>query len=78
MDNFKVALSAEVSVGKAAGLYEPRTNDDDSEGKTVDPAQLSTGELRKRLARVSGILTAPVVEQPADPPLDDDEENNEV
>lgn len=52
-ENWKVALSAEVAVGKAAGLYEPRLPDD-GKGDNVDPAKLTTEELRQRLAKAIG------------------------
>lgn len=58
-DNFKVALSAEVQIGKAAGLYDPKTPDGDSGGKDVDPATLTTDQLRARLAGVQKAIAAP-------------------
>ncbi len=46
--NYRIALSAEISVGKAAGLYERVAEQANDGGE--DLAALSTEELRKRLA----------------------------
>ena len=74
-DNFKVALSAEVQIGKAAGLYDPKPlGDDDPGAETVDPTKLTTEELRRRLAKAIG-ATIPAKELP---PPEDDEDSEEV
>lgn len=59
--NYRIALSAEISVGKAAGLYE-RIAEPASNNGEDDLAALSTDELRKRLAALGttpAILTGP-------------------
>lgn len=56
-ENFKVALSAETQIGKAAGLYDPKVPDGDDGSKDVDPTTLSTDQLRARLAGVKAALT---------------------
>lgn len=49
-DNFKTALSAEVAVGKAAGLYENLGPEDPDNGAALpDPASLTTEQLRAQL-----------------------------
>ena len=65
-DNFKIALSAETQIGKAAGLYDPKTPDGDGGGKDVDPTTLTTDQLR---ARLTGLSQAKIVDPPK---LEDD------
>jgi hypothetical protein len=71
-ENWKTALSAEVAVGKAAGLYEPKTTDDSSSNEK--PEQLSTQELRRRLGSMGSPLPAQITEKI----LDELEESEEV
>lgn len=63
-ENWKVALSAEVAVGKAAGLYE--TIDPDGESaKTkalAPPENLTNDQIRQRLAQLQNSLPAPSTE----------------
>lgn len=56
-ENWKVALTAEVAVGKAAGLYENMSREDPIDNSKAE--QLSTEELRKRLANMGRALPAP-------------------
>jgi hypothetical protein len=76
-DNFKVALTAEVQIGKAAGLYDPKPFGDDDEGDgPVDPTTLSTDQLRRRLAGMIGAEIKPTqksLPSPSVENLDDDE-----
>lgn len=73
-ENLKIALPAEVALGKAAGLYLPKPVDVNDPMIGGDPTRLSTEELRQRLARATNILTAPVDDQPADPSIDFDDD----
>lgn len=58
-DNYKVALSAEIAVGKAAGLYE-NIREEDGDGKALpDPTSMSTEQLKAQLAKA---LPAPGTE----------------
>lgn len=54
-ENWKVALTAEVAVGKAAGLYEPR-KEEESNPEKGEAQKLTTDELRKRLASMKPSL----------------------
>lgn len=75
-DQLKLALTSEVALGKAAGLYEPKGLPDPNEGST-DASKLSTEDLRKRLANVSKALAAPVhSDVPEDPPVEDPSDPN--
>jgi hypothetical protein len=76
-DNFKVALSAEIQLGKVAGHYDPKPlGDDDSDPNSVDPTKLTTDELRRRLAKAIG-ATIPPEALPA-PESEPDEDSDEV
>ena len=56
-ENWKIALSAETQLGKAAGHYDPKPlGDDPNNPDNIDPAKLSTDELRRRLARSIGAV----------------------
>ena len=52
--NHKVALTAEISVGKAAGLYETIPVSEEV-SSTASPIQLTTDEIRKRLAAMGTV-----------------------
>jgi hypothetical protein len=77
-ENYKVALSAEVAVGKAAGLYENiGPGDDESALASTKPAeQLSTDEIRAKLRRIQGQRDLPAPSQVIveNEPLNDDDE----
>lgn len=81
-EEWKAALSAEVQLGKASGLYEPKLPGDGlGEGKAVDAKKLGTEELRQRLAHLIGAVvpTADTSLKLLDvTPRDDDEESDEV
>lgn len=65
-ENWKVGLSAEVAVGKAAGLYEPKKVDENPAGPEVK--KMTVAELRNRLASINP--SVPALEAPS---LEDDE-----
>ena len=75
-ENFKTALASEIQLGKAAGHYDPKPlGDTDPDGAAIDPAKLSTDELRRMLARSIGAVIptkTDVSELPA--PSEDDED----
>ena len=48
--NYRIALSAEISVGKAAGLYERVADINETTSENLN--ELSTDELRKRLTQL--------------------------
>jgi len=50
-DNLKVALTSEIALGRAAGLYDPKiVVEDQASGKEVK--KLGTDELRRRLSQI--------------------------
>lgn len=59
--NYKTALAAEVSVGKAAGLYD--MNRKEESDKEVEPEKLTTDQIRDLLAK-SGVRSAGVLPSP--------------
>jgi hypothetical protein len=50
--NLKVALAAEVSIGRAAGLYESFTDVEDNTGSGKPVESLSTDEIKRRLSNL--------------------------
>jgi len=62
--DYKVALAAEVSLGKAAGLYEKIKEGEDE--PTSEPEKLSTREIRRLLIK-SGIQVQASLPAPDDP-----------
>lgn len=60
-NNLKIALTAELSVGKAAGLYEviKEPEPDPAAGET---AKLSTEDIRRKLAQLGGPVPLPLPE----------------
>lgn len=75
-ENYKVALSAEVQIGKVAGHYDPKPlGDDDPNAETIDPTKLTTEELRRRLAKAIGATIPPeALPAPEEEPNDDSDE----
>ncbi len=73
VDNFKIALSAETQIGKAAGLYDPKTPDDMMLDE-LDPAKLTTDQIRQRLAKsIGAVIPKPRPALEYDETLDDDD-----
>lgn len=77
-ENFKVALSAETQIGKAAGLYEPKLPGEDIPGESIDPTKLTTAELRRRIARSVGAVIPSQDALPAPISVDEEDEIGEV
>lgn len=77
-ENWKVALASEISVGKAAGLYEPKDLGDTVDEREVDPKALSTDALRQRLLNVQRALHETPVTEPEPNDDSDLDENNLV
>lgn len=50
--NLRIALAAELSVGKAAGLYEKVVEEEATDN--TEAKELSTAELKERLAKLGG------------------------
>lgn len=63
--NYKVALSAEVALGKAAGLYDLRKDEEPETGK-VEPEKLTTDQIRRLLAK----RTSPIEEESQVPQIE--------
>lgn len=71
--NLRIALAAELSVGKAAGLYDKVAEETPEE--TPDAKELSTEEIRERLARLGGAGTRLLPDsESADVTVEDGEE----
>lgn len=58
-ENFKVALAAETQLGKAVGHYDPKGGDADPEGNQQPAKKLSTEDIRRELAKLSGAVVTP-------------------
>lgn len=56
--NLRIALAAELSVGKAAGLYERLAEDEAAPDKLQE---LTTAQIKERLARLEAASPAPVL-----------------
>lgn len=69
--NYRIALSAEISVGKAAGLYERVA--DQAETTSENLNELSTDELKKRLALLGAPSGAELDLPGGDPDYDEED-----
>ena len=77
-ENYKVALTAEVAVGKAAGLYENiGPGDEEAAQAATKPAeQLTTDQIRAKLRKIQGQRELPAPSQMVvdNEPLNNDDE----
>jgi hypothetical protein len=74
-ENWKIALSAETQLGKAAGHYDPKPMDPEdpgSGGGMIDVGKMSTTELRRQLAKTIGAV---IPQKPAELEDNSDEED---
>lgn len=66
--NLKIALTAELAVGKAAGLYEVIKEPDQDLG-AGETAKLSTEDIRRKLAQLGGPVPLPLPEPDVHQPM---------